>query len=111
MPEEPLLPLPAKPALTVLPFVNLDAAPEQDHFSDGLTLDVIAGMVQIPELILVSWVSLGITIGRRCRSTNLAHGSASATYGMEACAAAAIGFACPPDFWRALRVGRYGPNK
>ena len=59
MPEEPLLPLPAKPALTVLPFVNLGADPEQDHFSDGLTLDVIAGMVQIPELILVSWVSLG----------------------------------------------------
>jgi adenylate cyclase len=53
------LPLPAKPSLTILPFVNLDADPEQDHFSDGLTLEVTAGMVQIPELILVSWVSLG----------------------------------------------------
>ncbi len=53
------LPMPAKPSLTILPFVNLGADLEQDHFSDGLTLDVMAGMVQIPELILVSWVSLG----------------------------------------------------
>jgi hypothetical protein len=34
-------------------------SPNQDHFSDGLTLDVMAGMVQIPGLILASWVSLG----------------------------------------------------
>jgi len=53
------LPMPAKPSLTILPFVNLGADPGQDHFSDGLTLDIVAGMVQIPELILISWVSLG----------------------------------------------------
>ena len=30
--------MPAKPSLTILPFVNLAADPGQDIFSDGLTL-------------------------------------------------------------------------
>jgi len=55
----PALAMPAKPSLTILPFVNLSNDAEQDHFSDGLTLDIMAGMVQIPEVVLVSWVSLG----------------------------------------------------
>ena len=37
LPCEPL-PMPAKPSLTILPFVNLGADPGQDLFSDGLTL-------------------------------------------------------------------------
>jgi len=30
--------MPAKPSLTILPFVNLSADPGQDLFSEGLTL-------------------------------------------------------------------------
>lgn len=48
------LPLPAKPSLAVLPFVNLDMDPEQDHFSDGLTMDIITALIQIPSLFLIS---------------------------------------------------------
>ena len=48
------LPLPAKPSLAVLPFVNLDMNQEQDHFSDGLTMDIITALVQIPSLFLIS---------------------------------------------------------
>ena len=48
------LPLPAKPSLAVLPFVNLDMDQEQDHFSDGLTIDIITSLVQIPSLFLIS---------------------------------------------------------
>ena len=48
-----ILPLPAKPSLAVLPFVNLDMDPDQDHFSDGLTIDIITALVQIPTLFLV----------------------------------------------------------
>jgi adenylate cyclase len=48
------LPLPTKPSLAVLPFVNLDMDQEQDHFSDGLTIDIITALVQIPSLFLIS---------------------------------------------------------
>jgi adenylate cyclase len=48
------LPLPGKPSLVVLPFVNLDMNREQDHFADGLTMDIITALVQIPSLFLIS---------------------------------------------------------
>jgi adenylate cyclase len=48
------LPLPAKPSLVVMPFVNLDMNQEQDHFADGLTMDIITALVQIPSLFLIS---------------------------------------------------------
>lgn len=50
----PYLPLPAKPSLAVLPFVNLNTDYQQDDFSHGLTLDLIAALVQIPGLMLIS---------------------------------------------------------
>ena len=56
--KRPPLPPPTKPSLTVLPFVNLSAETGADHFSDGLTMDIMAGLVQIPELLLISWVSI-----------------------------------------------------
>jgi adenylate cyclase len=52
------LPLPQKPSLAVLPFVNLSTDPRQDHFSDGLTLDIITALVKIPELFLISDASM-----------------------------------------------------
>lgn len=48
------LSLPAKPSLAVLPFINLDMNEDQDHFSDGLTMDIITALVQIPSLFLIS---------------------------------------------------------
>jgi adenylate cyclase len=49
-----ILPLPAKPSLVVLPFVNLSMDQEQDHFSVGLTMDIITALVQMPSLFLIS---------------------------------------------------------
>ena len=49
-----ILPLPAKPSLVVLPFVNLGMDQKQDHFSDGLTMDIITALVQMPSLFLIS---------------------------------------------------------
>jgi adenylate cyclase len=56
--KRPSLPLPTKPSLAVLPFVNLSTDPEQDHFSDGLTLDIMTALVQIPGLFLISEASM-----------------------------------------------------
>ena len=52
------LPLPEKPSLAVLPFVNLSNDPAQDYFSDGLTLDIMTALVRIPDLFLISDISM-----------------------------------------------------
>lgn len=56
--RRPSLPLPAKPSLAVLPLVNLNGDYKPDHFIDGLTLDIMTGLVQIPGLLLISDVSM-----------------------------------------------------
>jgi TolB-like protein len=54
IPPRASLPLPAKPSLAVLPFVNLDMNQEEDHFSDGLSMDIMTALIQIPSLFLIS---------------------------------------------------------
>jgi len=56
--SRPLLPLPAKPSLAVLPFVNLSTDPQNDYFSDGLTIDIMTALVKIPGLFLISDISM-----------------------------------------------------
>ena len=56
--QKPKLPLPAKPSLAVLPFVNLSDDSEQDYFSDGLTMDIMTALVRIPGLFLISEISM-----------------------------------------------------
>src|SRR5262245_61143186 len=50
----PVLPLPAKPSLTVLPFVNLSGDPSQDYFSDGFTEVLTSDLAQISGLFVIS---------------------------------------------------------
>jgi TolB-like protein/tetratricopeptide (TPR) repeat protein len=56
--QEISLPLPDKPSLAVLPFVNLSADSKQDYFSDGLTMDIMTALVKIPGLFLISEISM-----------------------------------------------------
>lgn len=56
--QQARLPLPARPSLAVLPFVNLSADSKQDYFSDGLTMDIMTALVRIPGLFLISEISM-----------------------------------------------------
>jgi TolB-like protein/cytochrome c-type biogenesis protein CcmH/NrfG len=47
-PEQPrALPLPDRPAIAVLPFVNMTDDPAQEYFSDGITEDIITALSKL----------------------------------------------------------------
>lgn len=51
-------PQPEIQALAVLPFVNLNANPDQDYFSDGLTEALITNLAKISDLRIISRTSV-----------------------------------------------------
>ena len=48
------LPLPERPSIAVLPFVNMSGNPEQGYFSDGITEEIITGLSKIPRLFVTA---------------------------------------------------------
>ena len=52
--EKMALPLPDKPSIAVLPFVNLSGDPEQDYFSDGITEQIITCLSKVPKLFVIA---------------------------------------------------------
>jgi len=45
--QPPTLPLPDRPAIAVLAFVNMSDDPEQDYFSDGISEDIITALSKL----------------------------------------------------------------
>ena len=58
------LPLPDKPSIAVLPFVNMSGDPEQEYFSDGMSEDIITALSQLPEMFVIARNSTFIYKGK-----------------------------------------------
>ncbi len=49
-----LLPLPDKPSIAVLPFINMSGDREQEHFADGISEDIITALSRIRWLFVIA---------------------------------------------------------
>ena len=56
--EKMAFPLPDKPSIAVLPFLNMSDDPKQDYFSDGLTEEIITGLSKFPHIFVISRSSM-----------------------------------------------------
>jgi adenylate cyclase len=57
LPETPPLPLPDKPSIAVLPFVNMSGDPEQEYISDGISEEIITALSKTPKLFVIARTS------------------------------------------------------
>lgn len=48
------LPLPDKPSIAVLPFSNVNGDPEQEHFAEGITDDIITELSRISAFLIIA---------------------------------------------------------
>jgi TolB-like protein len=53
-PQTPSLPLPGKPSIAVMPFVNLSGDPEQEYFADGMVEEIITALCRIRWLFVIA---------------------------------------------------------
>ena len=52
--EKMAFPLPDKPSIAVLPFVNMSEDPKQEYFSDGLTEEIITALSKTPQMFVIA---------------------------------------------------------
>ena len=54
VPETPILALPDKPSVAVLPFNNMSGDPEQEFLADGIAEDIITALSRYPSLFVIA---------------------------------------------------------
>jgi adenylate cyclase len=52
--EKMAYPLPEKPSIAVLPFVNMSGDPKEEYFSDGITEEIITALSKVPYLFVIA---------------------------------------------------------
>ena len=62
--ERMAFPLPDKPSIAVLPFVNMSGDPEQEYFADGMTEDLITDLSKVSDLFVIARNSTFVYKGR-----------------------------------------------
>jgi TolB-like protein len=62
--SEPALALPSRPSIAVLPFANMSDGPDQEHFADGISEDLITGLSRIHWLFVIARNSTFVYKGR-----------------------------------------------
>jgi TolB-like protein/Flp pilus assembly protein TadD len=62
--QPPSLPLPDKPSIVVLPFVNMSKDPEQEYFSDGITEDITADLSKLSGFFVIASNSARVYKGK-----------------------------------------------
>jgi len=83
--ERMALPLPDKPSIAVLPFVNMSDDPKQEYFVDGMTDGLITELSQVSGCSSSRAIRRSSTRARPCRRSKCPRNSASATYWKAAC--------------------------
>jgi TolB-like protein len=51
---KPALPLPDKPSIAILPFINISGDPEQDYFADGMVEEIITALSRFKWLFVIA---------------------------------------------------------
>jgi adenylate cyclase len=65
---QPVLALPDKPSIAVLPFQNLSGDPEQEYFADGMTEDITTLLSQTRDVLVIA---RGSTLAYKVKSVDI----------------------------------------
>jgi len=69
----PASPLPDRPAIAVLPFINMSGDPEQEYFSDGISEDIIPALSKLRWFFVIARNSSFIYKGKAVHMKQVAN--------------------------------------
>jgi adenylate cyclase len=70
--EKMAFPLPDKPAIAVLPFVNMSGDPKQDLFCDGITVEINNALSKVPYVFVIAPTSMTAYKGKATSAKQVA---------------------------------------
>ena len=94
---DPILALPDKPSLAVLPFQNMTGDPEQEYFVDGMVEEITTAISRLPWLFVIARNSSFTYKGKAIDVKQVARELGCATCSKAQCARPAIGCASPAN--------------
>ena len=104
------LPLPDRPSIAVLPFMNMSGDPEQQYFVDGIAEDLITELSRFPRCLSSPGTPHSSTKAEASVSRMLLAISVFATWPRAASARPVSGFELQPSSWMQRAETISGPN-